>query len=44
VYVDDAAFGCPMLEDLPGFKRDCVNWSIVGPALDRRVEQHVAGG
>jgi hypothetical protein len=43
VYVDDAAFGCPMLA-IPGFSRRCVDWSRVGPTLDQRVVQHVAGG
>lgn len=32
IYVDDAAFGCPMI--LPeGFERACVDWDIVGPAV-----------
>ena len=33
VYVDDAAFGCPMIHP-EGFNRPCVDWSIVGPAID----------
>ncbi len=32
VYVDDAAFGCP-LRWFPGFARAAVDWSIVLPAL-----------
>ena len=32
MYVDDAAFGCPLT--LPkGFKRPCVDWSTVGPEV-----------
>lgn len=36
VYVDDAAFGCPMIE-LPEFNRPCVDWSIVGPSIHNRL-------
>lgn len=37
VYIDDAAFGCPMT--MPkGFARHCVRWS----ALDRRVTAMIA--
>ena len=28
LYVDDAAFGCPLILP-PGFKRRCVDWSVV---------------
>ncbi len=28
VYIDDAAFGAPLV-DVPGFKRKCVDWDIV---------------
>src|SRR5687767_5183473 len=31
VYVDDAAFGCPLIHSRSG--RPMVNWSIVGPAV-----------
>ena len=34
VYVDDAAFGCPMT-DVAGFNRRCVDWSIVGPEIHK---------
>lgn len=34
VYVDDAAFGCPLIQ-INGFKRPCVDWSIVGPAIEQ---------
>jgi hypothetical protein len=33
VYVDDSAFGCPLI--LPkGFARPCVDWKKVGPQLE----------
>ncbi len=34
VYVDDSAFGCPLIHP-KGFKRPCVNWQEVGPELER---------
>ena len=33
IYVDDAAFGCPLTE-VKGFSRPCVDWKIVGPHLE----------
>jgi len=33
VYVDDAAFGCPLVRP-SGFARPCVDWKKVGPALE----------
>jgi len=32
IYIDDAAFGCPMIHP-DGFERPCVDWSKVGPAI-----------
>jgi hydroxymethylpyrimidine pyrophosphatase-like HAD family hydrolase len=32
VYIDDAAFGCPVTA-VPGFHRPCVDWSIVREQL-----------
>jgi len=32
VYVDDAAYGCP-LNNFQGYNRQCVNWDIVGPSI-----------
>lgn len=32
IYIDDAAFGCPMIK-IPTFARPCVDWSIVGPGV-----------
>jgi len=34
VYVDDSAFGCPLIQP-KGFGRPCVDWDIVGPQLER---------
>lgn len=34
VYVDDAAFGCPLIFP-EGFNRPCVDWKKVGPQLER---------
>ena len=28
VYIDDAAYGCPLLHP-PGFHRPCVNWAAI---------------
>ncbi len=36
VYVDDAAFGCPLVT-YPDFQRPCVNWTIVGPTILQRL-------
>lgn len=32
IYIDDAAFGCPLIE-IDGFNQLCVDWSVVGPAV-----------
>ena len=32
IYIDDAAFGCPLIQPR-GFKRPCVDWARVGPVL-----------
>ena len=34
VYIDDAAFGCPCTY-IEGFHRICVDWSIVGPEVEK---------
>jgi hypothetical protein len=34
VYVDDLAFGCPLIFP-KGFNRPCVDWQEVGPELER---------
>ena len=33
VYVDDSAFGCPLVHP-KGFARPCVDWKKVGPQLE----------
>ncbi len=37
IYVDDAAFGCPLIRH-PGFLRMCVDWSVVGPTIGALLE------
>jgi hypothetical protein len=32
LYIDDAAFGCPLV-DVPGFSRKCVDWSAIRDSL-----------
>lgn len=34
VYVDDSAFGCPLVQ-YKGFARPCVDWQKVGPPLEQ---------
>lgn len=41
VYVDDAAFGCPLIRQ-DGFSRLCVDWSIVGPEITKRLTPGLA--
>ena len=36
VYVDDAAFGCPLVQIWGG--RPVVDWKIVGPAIEKRLK------
>lgn len=36
VYVDDAAFGCPLIHPA-GFSRPCVDWDKVGPAVADKI-------
>ena len=38
VYVDDAGFGCPLIRP-EGFRRPCVDWETVGPALLERLRR-----
>lgn len=33
VYIDDSAFGCPLIRP-EGFRRPCVDWSKVGPHVE----------
>ena len=34
IYIDDSAFGCPTIQPA-GFLRPCVDWSKVGPAVNK---------
>lgn len=38
IYVDDAAFGCP-LRTIEGCHRPAVDWGIVGPAVMKLIEE-----
>ena len=38
IYVDDAAFGCPLIS-LESFNRPCVDWQTVGPELEKMLLQ-----
>ena len=38
IYVDDAAFGCPLRESAEMGARPMVDWSIVGPAVCSQLE------
>ncbi|MBN4048668.1 hypothetical protein JYU00_00750, partial [bacterium AH-315-N22] len=33
IYIDDSAFGCPLIHP-PTFNRPCVDWKVVGPAVE----------
>ncbi len=33
IYIDDAAFGCPLIENIFGNERPMVDWSKVGPNI-----------
>lgn len=39
VYIDDAAAGTPMIHPA-SFKRPCVDWSVIGPLVDAKIEEH----
>lgn len=39
IYIDDAAFGCPLRESPTMGARPYVNWEIVGPAIMKRIEK-----
>lgn len=42
LYIDDAAFGCPLKENPRMGGRPYVDWSIVGPEVLRRVNEKQA--
>jgi len=39
VYVDDAAFGCPLIPAKVKGGRPMVDWKVVGPAILKRIKQ-----
>ncbi len=39
LYVDDAAFGCPLQESRKSSNRPMVDWSVVGPAVLAMIEK-----
>ncbi|HIF52376.1 MAG TPA: hypothetical protein EYQ42_12770 [Thiotrichaceae bacterium] len=36
IYIDDAAFGCPLIQPVK-FQRSCVDWSSVGPEIEKKL-------
>ncbi|MCC6156080.1 MAG: hypothetical protein IT367_20110 [Candidatus Hydrogenedentes bacterium] len=40
VYIDDAAACVPLIEPA-SFKRPCVDWSVVGPAVQQMILGHI---
>ncbi|HIQ37186.1 MAG TPA: hypothetical protein EYH36_04200 [Desulfocapsa sulfexigens] len=36
LYIDDSAFGCPLIHP-PTFNRPCVDWKLVGPAVEAQL-------
>ncbi len=38
LYIDDASFGCPLIHP-PTFNKPCVDWKIVGPAVEKMLLQ-----
>ncbi len=43
VYVDDAAFGCPLRPSAKSGSRPMVDWSVVGPAVLALIEEKKVG-
>ena len=43
IYVDDAAFGCPLTESKEAGARPMVDWDIVGPAVMKIIEDKAHG-
>ena len=40
LYVDDAAFGCPLRQSRKMGNRPMVDWSVVGPAVLAMIQDH----
>ena len=38
IYIDDSAFGCPLVENTISGRRPFVDWAVVGPAVLERIE------
>lgn len=38
LYIDDAAFGCPLRQHPRSGSRECVDWSVVGPRVLEMIE------
>lgn len=43
LYVDDAAFGCPLRENRKSGNRPMVDWSVVGPAVLEQIKAKQEG-
>lgn len=43
VYIDDSAFGCPLVESKRMGGRPYVDWDVVGPAIMRRIDPRYDG-
>jgi hypothetical protein len=39
IYIDDAAFGCPMRENPRMGGRPMADWAIIGPAVLKRIQE-----
>lgn len=40
VYIDDAAYGCPLVYNFNGSEKPMVDWSEVGPAVRDMILEH----
>ncbi len=43
LYIDDAAFGCPLVHPVNG-KRPFVDWRVVGPSVLQMIESYKTAG
>ena len=39
VYIDDAAVGCPLIK-VKGFHRLCVDWTVVGMLVHKKIQEY----
>ena len=42
LYIDDAAYGCPLRDHVRDGSRPIVHWEIIGPVVMRIIEEHKA--